>query len=72
MVERFLRGITVKRLRREAFASVPELVAAIDEYIAHRSIKPKPFIWTKTARNILQTVIRAKNRLSFKRNPTLR
>jgi len=44
MVERFLRAITVKRLRREVFTSVPELVAAIDEYIAYRSIRPKPFI----------------------------
>jgi len=37
------------------FTSVPELVgAAIDEYIAHHNIKPKPFIWTKSARDILQ------------------
>ncbi len=31
MVERFFRDITVNRLRRSVFTSVPELVAAIDE-----------------------------------------
>ena len=71
MVERFFRDITVKRLRRGVFTSVPELVAAIDEYIAHHNTNPKPFIWTKTARDILQKVIRANNRLSSKQNATL-
>jgi hypothetical protein len=33
MVERFFRDITTERLRRGAFTSVPELVAAIDHYI---------------------------------------
>jgi hypothetical protein len=33
LVERFFRDITVNRLRRGVFTSVPELVAAIDEYI---------------------------------------
>ena len=49
MVERFFRDITTKRLRRGVFTSVPELVAAIDEYVAHHNTKPKPFIWTKSA-----------------------
>jgi transposase len=63
MVERFFRDITDKRIRRGVFTSVAELVAAIDEYIAHHNIKPKPFIWTKSARDILQKVIRANSRL---------
>ena len=71
MVERFFRDITTERLRRGVFTSVPELVAAIDEYIAHHNIKPKPFIWTKSARDILQKVIRANSRLSSKQNATL-
>ncbi|MEJ8826638.1 IS630 family transposase [Variovorax humicola] len=71
MVERFFRDITTERLRRGVFTSVPELVAAIDEYVAHHNIKPKPpFIWTKSARDILQKVIRAP-RLSSKQNATL-
>jgi transposase len=71
MVERFFRDITTERLRRGVFTSVPELVAAINEYVAHHNVNPKPFIWTKTARDILQKVIRANSRLSSKQNATL-
>ena len=53
------------------FTSVPDLTKAIDEYIAHNNIKPKPFIWTKRARDILQKVIRANARLSSNQNATL-
>ena len=71
MVERFFRDITTERLGRGVFASVPELVTAIDAYIAHHNIEPKPFIWTKSARDILQKVIRANSRLSSKQNAAL-
>jgi len=71
MVERFFRDITTERLRRGVFTSVPELVQAIDAYIAHHNTKPKPFIWTKSARDILQKVIRANSHLSSKQNATL-
>jgi len=71
MVERFFRDITTKRLRRGVFTSVPELVAGIDNYIAHHNTHPKPFIWTKSARDILQKVIRANSRLSTKQHATL-
>lgn len=71
MVERFFRDITTERLRRGVFTSVPELVAAIDDYIAHHNTEPKPFIWTKSARDILQKVIRANSRLSSKQNAAL-
>ena len=71
MVERFFRDITVNRLRRGVFTSVPELIGAIDEYVAHHNTKPKPFIWTKSAADILQKVIRANSRLSSKQNATL-
>ncbi|RZL96725.1 MAG: IS630 family transposase, partial [Variovorax sp.] len=71
MVERFFLDITTERLRRGVFTSVPELVAAIDEYVAHHNTNPKPFIWTNSARDILQKVIRAKRRLSAKQNGTL-
>jgi transposase len=71
MVERFFRDITTERLRRGVFTSVPELIGAIDEYIAHHNTQPKPFIWTKSARDILQKVIRANRRLSSKQNATL-
>ena len=71
MVERFFRDISENRLRRGVFTSVPELVTAIEEYVAHHNAKPKPFIWTASARDILQKVIRANSRLSSKQNATL-
>ena len=71
MVERFFRDISEERLRRGVFTSVHELVAAIDEYVAHHNVDPKPFIWTKSARDILQKVIRANSHLSSKQNATL-
>jgi transposase len=71
MVERFFRDLTAERLRRGVFASVPDLIAAIDDYVAHHNHDPKPFIWTKSARDILQKVLRANRRLSSKQNETL-
>jgi transposase len=63
MVERFFRDSTTDRRRRGVFTYEPELVAAIDQYIAHHNIKPKPFPWTKSARDIPQKVVRANSRL---------
>ena len=72
MIERFFRDITTERLRHGVFTSVPELVTANYEYIAHHNTDPKPFIWTKSApRDILQKVIRANARLSSKQNAAL-
>ena len=71
MVERFFRDLTVERLRRGVFSSVPELVGAIEEYIAVHNRKPKPFIWTAKANDILQKVVRANRRLSSKQNAAL-
>ena len=71
MVERFFRDITTDRLRRGVFTSVSELEAAIQEYVAHHNKDPKPFIWTKSARDILQKVVLANSKLSSKQNGTL-
>jgi len=60
MVERFFRDITDKRIRRGVFTSVPELEAAINEYIAVHNAKPKPFIWAAKASDILAKVTRAR------------
>lgn len=71
MVERFFRDLTTERLRRGVFTSPPELVTAIAEYVAQHNTDPQPFIWTKSARDILHKVIRANARLSSKQNETL-
>jgi transposase len=63
MVERFFRDLTVNRLRRGVFRSVGDLVAAIEEYLDHHNRNPKPYIWTKSARDILEKVTRARRTL---------
>ena len=64
MVERFLRDITDKRIRRDNFTSVPELELAIPLHVAQHNIDPKPFIWTATTSHILAKVIRAEAALA--------
>lgn len=59
MIERFFRDLTQKRLRRGAFISVPDLVSAIDEYVDTHNADPAPYIWTKSAKDILEKVTRA-------------
>jgi transposase len=71
MVERFFRDITTERLRNGVFRSVPDLIAAIKEYIALHNKHPKPFVWTAKANDILAKVIRANRRLSAKQNEAL-
>ena len=63
MVERFFAEITRKRIRRGAFKSVAELKGAIMEYLEHHNADPRPFIWTKSAGEILEKVARAKQAL---------
>jgi transposase/transcriptional regulator with XRE-family HTH domain len=67
MVERFFRDLTVNRLRRGVFHSVPELVAALEKYMAQHNRQPKPFIWTAKANDILAKVARARKKLPLKR-----
>ena len=64
MVERFFRDITDKRIRRGVFTSVADLETAINEYIAVHNAKPKPFIWTAKASDILAKVTRARSTLN--------
>jgi transposase len=63
MVERFFRDLTVNRLRRGVFRDVMELVNAIDQYVDLHNEKPKPFIWTKSAKDILEKVKRSRTAL---------
>src|SRR4030043_1057898 len=63
MVERWLSQITRKRIRRGTFPSVPDLVAAINQYIELTNLNPKPFVWTATVEAILSKVKRANEAL---------
>jgi transposase len=63
MVERFFAEITRNRIRRGVFKSVAELKAAITDYLEKHNADPKPFVWTKSAGEILEKVARAKQAL---------
>jgi len=67
MVERWFRDLSTKRLKRASFASVPELIAAIDDYIANHNEDPKPFVWTKAADEIIAKVKRGRVALEQER-----
>ena len=60
VVERFFRDLTTDRIRRDSFSSVPDLIAAIQDYIDAHNEDPRPFIWTAEADKILEKVGRAR------------
>lgn len=60
LVERFFGILTQKQLKRGIFTSVDELEEKIIEFIDKHNKNPKPFIWTKSAEEILEKVSRAK------------
>src|SRR5487761_925450 len=60
MVEGFFAQLTNKAIRRGTFASVPDLITAIDTYLAANNTNPTPFTWTKTAEEIVEKVQRGR------------
>jgi len=64
LVERFFAALTEKQLRRGVHRSTRELENAIYRYIHHQNRDPKPFIWTKTADQILDSLARFCTRIS--------
>lgn len=64
LVERFFGLLTEKQLRRGVHQSVQELEAAIYQYIEVNNDNSKPFVWTKSAEEILQKVGRARQILT--------
>jgi transposase len=63
LVERFFAEITGKRIRRGTFRSVAELEAAIDDYLLRHNATAKPYVWTKSAADILARERRALEKL---------
>ena len=58
LVERWFAALTTKQLRRGAHRSVTQLETAIREFIDAHHADPKPFVWTKTADEILASIAR--------------
>lgn len=67
-VERWFALLTQKQIRRGVHRSTRALEAAIMEYIAVANENPKPFVWTKTADEILASVERFCRRISDSRD----
>lgn len=63
MVERWFGHLTQQAIRRGSFFSVPDLVRAIEEYLAAWNQNPKPFVWTAKVDDILRKIDRARNKL---------
>lgn len=64
LVERWFRELTEKRIRRGVFTSVPNLIEAIDSYMADHNLNPKAFTWTAKAAEIIEKVQRARQVLN--------
>lgn len=60
LIERWFGKLTDKAIRRGVFHSVPDLIAAIETYLATNNTDPQPFIWTATAEQILEKVRRGR------------
>jgi transposase len=56
LVERWFAELTTRKLRRSAHRSVAELEADIRAWTAAWNEDPKPFVWTKTADEILENL----------------
>jgi transposase len=64
LIERWFAALTEKQIRRGAHRSTRELEHAILNYIEHGNQDPKPFMWTKTADQILENIARFCERTS--------
>jgi transposase len=63
-VERWFGFLTDQKIRRGAHKSVQALEADIRAWIADWNGNPRPFIWTKTAEEILESLARFCQRIS--------
>jgi transposase len=63
LIERWFAELTNKRIRRDSFLSIEDLIAAIQEFLAAWNEAPKPFVWTATVESILAKLSRCRQTL---------
>jgi hypothetical protein len=63
-VERWFAELTRRKLRRSSHRSVKDLETAVTAWIEAWSADPKPFVWVKTADEILDNLANYRTRLS--------
>jgi len=56
LIERWFAELTTRKLRRGVHRNVTELNADIEDWIEHWNENPKPYVWTKTADEILDNL----------------
>ena len=56
MVERWFGLLNEKQIKRGTHRSMVELEQAIRQYLAIHNESPRPFVWTKTADDILASL----------------
>ena len=71
LVERWFKELTDRRLRRGAFTSVPDLIAAITAWVQTRNADPKPFLWHAKAEDIIAKVKRGRAALAQVKSKTV-
>jgi transposase len=70
LVERWFKELTDRRLRRGVFTSVDDLIDAIELWTEHWNDDPKPFVWHKTATEIIAKVRRGRAALTQTKSAT--
>jgi transposase len=68
LVERWFAELTNRKLRRSAHRSVTELETDIRKWINEWNKNPKPFVWTKSADEILETLAAYCERINASRH----
>jgi transposase len=68
LVERWFAALTEKQIRRGTHRSVRELEMAIKRYLAVTNESPQPFVWSKTADEILESIAKFCKRTSQTRH----
>jgi len=63
LIERWFGELSEKAIRRGAFASVDDLKACIDSFLAAWNNDPKPFVWTATVDSIVEKLSRCRRTL---------
>jgi hypothetical protein len=63
LIERWFGELTSKRIRRDSFLSVDDLIAAINEFLAAWNENPRPFVWTATVESIVAKLARCRQTL---------
>ncbi len=70
LIEGWFQLLTDRRLRRGTFTSVDVLIEAIELWAEHWNDNPQPFVWKKTADDIIKKVSRGRTALTEAKSAT--